>query len=277
MKKPLKTKKDPHTQRAASSPKRKGKEESLRRLRSELAYERRERARLERELADLRRELTHRQGAESDSPLLRLRRPAREKNTDRRLLDQANRRAHHYRKKTFLRYLWESVMESAPIAVMTKLVLYLRRIRVVQIVLSLALTLGAVAAVAVLTAAVLPFLAAGTLLLALLAFLRSHRMNRILRDELGEGRIRVLVPPSKAALTEGSFFQANARAMAAEKGVTVLVVSPYLLSARGLGGRGGYFTARKEADGLYLVRKHYFFILRRRVLDTLKCPTTLIY
>ena len=102
-------------------------------------------------------------------------------------------------------------------------------------------------------------------------------MNRILQSELGEGRIRILVPPSKAALAEGSFFRANACAMAAEKGVTVLVVSPYLLSARGLGGRGGYFTARKEADGLYLVRKHYFFILRRRVLDTLKCPTTLIY
>ena len=64
--------------------------------------------------------------------------------------------------------------------------------------------------------------------------------------------------------------------MAAD-GVAVLVVSPYPLSSRGLGGKGGFFTARREAEGLYLVRRHYFFMLRKRVLDALEQDITVVY
>jgi hypothetical protein len=65
--------------------------------------------------------------------------------------------------------------------------------------------------------------------------------------------------------------------MAAEEGVTVIVVTPYTVSGRGLGGRGRFFTARREADHLYVVRRHYFFTLRRRVLDRLDGEITVVY
>ena len=251
------------------------KDREIARLQRELAAERRENARLKRALADSRRELQARQL--EDRPLTRLKRRAKNDEQEERLLDEAGRRARHFRKGSFFRYLWESVMESAPVAVLTKLWQYFRRVRVVQTVFSLALAVGAVTAVAVLSATALPCLFFGTALLTILAALRSRRMNRILAQALTAQRIRILIPPRGKALSENSFFIRNARAMAAEKGVAVLVVTPYLVSRRGLGGKGRFFTARKEAEGLYLVRRHYFFVLRRRVLDAMEGEITVIY
>ncbi len=256
---------------------RRQKDREISRLKSELAAERRHTARLERELSDLRREMQANTLAGRDQPFRRLKQQARGTHKEERLLDAANRRAHHYRKGSFLRYLIESVRESAPVLVLTKLVQYLRRVRLVQTVLTVVLALGAVITVAVVSAAILPFLFFGTALLTMLALMLSGRMNRILRRELTDRRIRVLVPPRGGSLDSGSFFIRNARAMAAEENVTVIVVTPYPISGRGLGGRGRFFTARKEAEDLYLVRRHYFFVLRRKVLDAVDGEVTVIY
>ncbi len=252
------------------------KDRVIARLRSELAAERRRTAKLEREVSDLQRKLQAQAVTEQERPLRRLKQKARGTHKEIRLLEEANRRAHHYRKSSFLRYLWESVMESAPVQVLSKLIQYLRRVRAVQLILTILLALGAVLTVAVVSAAVLPFLFFGTALLTMLGLLRSRRMDRILKKELTGRRIRIMVPPRGGSLKNGSFFIRNAHAMAAD-GATVIVVTPYPISRRGLGGHGHFFTARKEADGLYLVRRHYFFILRRRVLDALDGEITVIY
>ena len=259
-----------------SAAKRKRDEREITRLQRELRQERRRVAALEREVADLRRELSEPGRGNPEQPLRRLTQRVKGTHREERLLEAANRRAHHYRKGSFLRYLWETVMESAPVQVLAKLIRYLRRIRAVQLILTVLLALGAVVTVAVVSAAFLPFLLAGTALLAMLALMRSRRMNRILKKELSGKRVRVLVPPRGQSPDGSSFFARNARAMAAD-GVAVVVVSPYLLSRRGLGGKGGFFTARCEAPGLYLVRRHYFFILRRRVLDAMEQDLTMIY
>ena len=251
------------------------KDREISRLRRELSAERRKNARLEREAAELREALGARKREEN--PLSRIKNRGEVSRQREALLAKAGRRAANYRKHSFLRYLWQTVMESAPIAVLTKLWTYLRRLRVVQTVLSLAAAIGAVAAVAAFSAAMLPFLILSTAVTALLAVLRSRRMNRLIQEALEHQHVRVLVPAGKSALRENSFFVRNAQSMAAEQGEAVVVISPYLLSPRGLGGKGWYFTARQEADGLYLVRRHYFFLLRRRVLDALGGSVTVMY
>lgn len=192
------------------------------------------------------------------------------------MFGDAGRRAQHYRRSSFVRYLWESVMDSTPVQVITRLVIYLRRVQVVRMTATVLLAAGAALLVAILSAALLPFLFFGTGVLSILALLQSRRMNRKLRQALDGRRVRVFIPPRGGALNANSFFIRNARAMA-DEGVAVIVVTPYLVSARGLGGRGGFFTARREADGLYLVRRHYFFFLRRHVLDSLEEPITVVY
>ena len=263
-----------HPQKSKSAPSLpKGqKDREISRLRRELALERRRAAGLEREISDLKRAMAAHEAAEK-SRILRRKAATKEAT----LLAQANQRAHHYRKSSFLRYLCECVMESAPVRLLAKLIQYLRRIRAVHLILTILLALTAVVTVAVVSAAVLPFLLFVTVLLAMLALLRSRRMNRILREELTHRRIRIMIPPRGHCFSENAFFLRNAHAMAAEVGVTVIVVTPYLISGRGSREDGFFFTARKESDHLYLVRRHYFFILRRRVLDTLDSDITVIY
>jgi hypothetical protein len=248
----------------------------LSRLKSELAAERRRTARLERELADLKRQIHA--TAHPENTLRRMGRKADVGQKETILLGAANRRAHHYRKSSFLHYLWGTVTESAPVRLLTKLLRYLRRVRFVQTILTLLPVIMAFVAVIAVSAAVLPFLIFATALLAFLSRMSSRRMNRILKRELTHHRhIRVMIPPQKEVFRENSFFIRNARAMAAEEDTAVLVVTPYLFSRKGLGGRGRFFTARKETDGLYLVRRHYFFLLRRRVLDALSANLTIMY
>ncbi len=261
--------------RSARKPSRGHQERELSRLRSELAAERRRTAKLERELSDLKRQVSA--TVHPQTPMRRQKKQAQGNHPEDRLLSAANRRAHHYRKSSFITYLVEAVRESTPALLVKRLLAYFRRVRLVQTIITLLPLIMAIVAVIAVSAALLPLL---ILIIAgptLLSALRSRRMNRILKEELSHCHIRVIIPPRGPALQKSSFFIRNARAMAAEENTAVLVVTPYLLSGWGLGGRGGFFTARKEADGLYIVRRHYFFQLRRKILDPLSGNLTIIY
>lgn len=251
------------------------KDKEITRLRRELASARRENARLERELSELRGRLQL--PPPKGRPPFALRTKATLASKEQRLLEDANRRARHYRKCSFFRYLWEAVMDSTLVGVLRKLWRYIRRIRVIQVLLTLLPVLGAMTVVAVLSAGVLPFLLSGTVSLSILALLRSRRMNHRLSQALKGQRIRILIPTKGAALDKNSFFIRSAHSMAQERDITVLVVTPYPLSRRGLGGKGFFLTARREGPRVYLIRKHYFFLLRRRVLDTMDSPMTIVY
>ncbi len=255
-------------------------EETIRRLNRELDKQRRHSAALEREVAYLKQEIKRLENRDSDTVSLRRRNP-KEKDphavAGTKMREAASRRAHHFRKGSYLRYLFESMMESLPIRIISTLLMYLRRLRVVQVVATIVVAVGTVVLVALVSATLLPFLFLGTAFLAIWAGVRSGRMNRILRAELTGCHLRVFFPPRGASFDRDSFFMRQARAMAAEKGVAVLIVSPYSLSRRGPGKKRFYFTARRDGDGLYIVRRPYFFFVRKRVLDVVDPDMTVIY
>ncbi len=59
------------------------------------------------------------------------------------------------------------------------------------------------------------------------------------------------------------FFRAQVRALCERGDMLVIVRSPYLLSSRGLGGRGFFWMIRRERRNCYLTRSLGFFALRR--------------
>lgn len=252
------------------------RDRELSRMKRELEAERRHSARLERQVSELKKELQERDTADSIHPWKRLRYRPR---ADEQMRDSASRRASRYRKGSYVRYLWEATSASLPVEIITKLLLYLRRLQVLRMAATILLAVGAVAVVAVLSAAALPFLLGGAAILTTLAWLRSHKRNRIMREALTDRHIRVLVPPRGKAMETGSFFLRNAVAMAAEdpQHTAILVITPYPLSSRGTGLRRTFFTARPGTGGVYFVRRHYYFILRRRVLDGLDPRMTVVY
>ncbi len=259
-------------------------ERTVRALHRELDKERRHSAALEREVALLKQEIKHLENRDSDTVSLR---PRRKKGKDPRteastkMREASSRRAHHFRRGSYVRYLFESMMESLPVRIIATLLLYLRRLRVVQIVATIGVAVGTVVLVTILSAALLPFLFFGTAFLAIWAGVRSGRMNRILRRELAGKHLRVFFPPRGASMEPDSFFLRQARAMADEDGVAVLIVSPYSLSRRGArmgeGKKPFYFTARRDGESIYMVRRPYYFFVRGRVLDILDPAMTVIY
>ena len=111
---------------------------------------------------------------------------------------------------------------------------------------------------------VLPIGTAVLLGVLLTAVLASKRTNKQLASELAGKRIYVLFLHGED--TDG--FQAqNARELATRG--TVLLVSPYWVSPKGLYPNGFYSTVRREAPHVLLVRRYYFFSLRRHVLNRL--------
>ena len=194
-----------------------------------------------------------------------------------KLLDKANRHARYYRKSSFLRYLVDAFKESAFMHFIKKFIRYLKRFQLVQTAIPILLAVGAVVTVAVVSPLAVLILCAAIILPTAFVLLCFHRANRLFRKTLTGCRVRILIPSGKEALAPGSFFIRNALDMAAEDKVTVIVVTPRPVSNRGLGGRGAFFTARKEAPTLFLVRRHYFFTFRRKVLDRLDGEVTMIF
>jgi len=103
------------------------------------------------------------------------------------------------------------------------------------------------------------FLAVTAVTLAIALILRKQNADRIL--SAAAPQIDIRIPKDKDTFEKDDRF-----APQSDKNVTVLVVSPFFLRKNGHGARQNmYICARKEADGVYLVRKYFFFYLRRRL------------
>lgn len=186
----------------------------------------------------------------------------------------ANRRMAEHR--FFFAYLLE-VWKKTPLWVNWKRGLTLfRRIRIVTIlwrVLTLLFTLLQTGTLVILSTVILLVLLPLTVVLMLgiliTAAVESRRSNRYLLHTLADRNVCVLFAPD----TNPPFFAAHAKKLT-EEGFAVIVVSPYLLSSRGIDGiskkRGFYSTLRCDAPSIYLVRRYYFFSLRRHVLCHLR-------
>ena len=109
---------------------------------------------------------------------------------------------------------------------------------------------------------ILPLAVALIVGIMITALLESRRTNRQLSRWLNGKRIYVLFLSTR----ENAFLEQNAGRLSEEDGTAVIVVSPYLVSPRGLRNGRFYCTARREADAVYLIRRYYYFSLRKHVL-----------
>ena len=249
-------------------------------------------ARCQQENAALRRQVTSLRKSSSDHALYRDTAPFR-RNTDKgeqariqALLRSRRRRARHYDQRTYLQFLVDCFTDSTFYTWWTRVLSYVRRIRLVRtvgLVLAVVLTAVQASALFVVFSAVyltlLPFLVLSSGLGLLASVLHARTVNRRMRNELKGQHIRILLPSRAVDFTPDAqpFFFSSARQMANEPKTAVIVVSPYAWSAKGFRGHRMFVTARHEGDGLYLVRKYYYFILRRRVLDTLDPCLSILY
>lgn len=118
---------------------------------------------------------------------------------------------------------------------------------------------------------------AGCVVLSALLF--YDRKNRYMEQKLNGKNIFVLFPTRDGEFQTGRFWRKNIDELSKMKDGqnTVLVVSPFFWSFRGVFDRSPYFLVREEKHNVYLIRKHYYFSLRKKVLSKNKQLLTFIY
>ncbi len=192
-----------------------------------------------------------------------------QKNRSTALCQRQTRLHRLFQHQSFFRHAWDA-LRSAPLYAHWKRVLsYVRRARLVALFVrifgALLTVLETGALVLLVTAALLLllppliFFALGVLLTVLI---EAPRKSRRILEETAQKRIYVLFLPEG----ESAFFRANARELAAREDAAVVIVSPFWVSSRGIRDGRFFCTARKEGVRIYLVRRYYFFSLKRKVL-----------
>lgn len=247
----------------------------IERLTRELTRERRENAKLRRQLAESRKKLAEHPSSERLEPIFKHRQMT-PRQAQEQMLSESSKRAGAFSRPNYLMYLARLITTSSLYRIVNRLFFYFRRFRLVNTITTVVLVVMTAAVSAVyLMALPVAFLASG--LFVILGLLAARRMNGKMKTALSGKHIRVIIPPDDLSLKDDSFLIRSACSMAGQSNTAIILVSPHILSMRGLGGHGPYFTARQEGNDLYIVRCHYYFILRRRVLDVLDPHMTVIY
>ena len=115
----------------------------------------------------------------------------------------------------------------------------------------------------------LPFLIVFAIFSLTAALFRRRNALRELKQRLKNKKIYVLFASREQIKRKNSkkgYFYSNAKELASD-GSAVIIVSPFFFSKKGFEKSDFYVTAREEYENIYLVRKIFFFILRRKVLQ----------
>lgn len=243
-------------------------ESELHRLKSENARLKHENSRLRRDAAAYARDTAARHDSGTPEELISRRLQARQ------TMDTGS----------YFGYLFNSLRQSSPYRLWMRILTYFRRFRLISFILRFAGRVIAVietSALLLLAATVLiiiiPPLLLVTLITLITAWTQSIRLNRRFAVELTGRKVYMFLPAAMSLLRDGSCLHATAAELADSDGRIVFVVTPGFFSPRGFGSRRFFFTSRKCADGIYLIRKYYFFMLRRRILSGLTAGVTYIY
>lgn len=174
-----------------------------------------------------------------------------------------------FRHRFFLAYAFDLMRHAKAYALWKELLSYFRRFRLVAIlikaftILLTVLETGALVIFSTLLFLVLlPLLTAWMLGILLTALIEARKSNRVMQKRLAGKKIYLLT----LSKDENRFFYQNARALAKDEKSAVLVLSPYWISGKGIGSSRFYCTVRQDGKNLYLVRRYYFFMLKKRVL-----------
>lgn len=178
--------------------------------------------------------------------------------------------------KYYPRYLIELVKSTSFYNVYMRILAYFRRFRLFSTIFKVLTKIviwaetSAVFIVSFSAVILIVLPVTGVLFIAslLIALFGSKKANERVADAVNGKKVYVFFGnrrQMKKNGAESSFFYENVRSFASE-GSVCLVVSPYFFRKSGFGGEGAYFTERNEYGGVYMVRRNYYFVLRRTVL-----------
>ena len=186
-----------------------------------------------------------------------------------------------FARKSYILFLFDTVTSTRGFELWDGIVGAFRRFRLISTTLRIAAVIIsaietgaafilAAGIVLALSPAILLFLTAVTLDSAISGLGAVKEIRRIAAD----GAVTFVFPPRGALGRDRAPGGYGSLALSG----TVIIVSPYLISARGDGGRGGYSSLRRERENVYIIRRRMYFVIRRRLGSIFrKKDITLIY
>lgn len=185
---------------------------------------------------------------------------------------QVHRRS---RRRSLFGDVLESVREARPYRLWQNILAYLRRLRTISFILRLVGYLWAflqTGTLVLLTTAlffiILPILAVITLGILLTAFLDMRKSRKKLEREIENKEVYVY-------FSLGDFGTATAKQMARDRPCVCLAVSPHWIASDGPCGSRFYLNLRREDENFFLIRRYFYFHIRKKLLNPDK--TALIY
>lgn len=189
-----------------------------------------------------------------------------------------------YAKKGFLAYLYALIRHSFAFRLYFRILTYIRRFRFLTYTVTLLgyiLAFAEAGALLLLSTSALvitlPLSVAISQILFLLSLVDRRKANQVNAQLLKNKRVILLFPP-RHGLKPNSYLAGMAREYAEDPNTVSIVVSPFLLSDKGLTQqRKHYWVSRIEGERILLIRRSYYFTLKKQFFDTLCTDITEIY
>ena len=124
----------------------------------------------------------------------------------------------------------------------------------------------------------LPFLFLMSGLGAILTFIGSKKATKQNTPIIKGKRVCVFFPAKKSVMRKGGYFAGFVRSIAEEPNTVCIIVTPGFFFSRGISeGKHYFFTSRIDAQNIIIVRRHYYFKLKKKIIEPLAAHLTEIY
>ncbi len=190
-----------------------------------------------------------------------------------------------FSKKSYPSFVWSHLMHTSFVNIYKRILSYIRRYAFITMTIKIltlffvfieAVLLFVISTSAFIMSILITFFISHILMLfSVFTRKKQNRKNRIL---LADKDIVIFFPPKHRAFEENSYFRFLVREYANQKNHTVLLVSPFLISSKGLFKcKKPYHSLRIDEKNILLVRRSYYFTLRKKVINELARSVTEIY
>ena len=190
-----------------------------------------------------------------------------------------------FSKKRYFTYIFQLIGFTSVFHIYKRILAFFRRYSFISTTLKILLAVLTVvqsSAIFVLATSASVVLLPFMLLVSYAAFFLAHfnrkRNDAVNKELLRHKRIFVFFPPKKRALCQDSYFSGMVKELSEAPDHICIVVSPHFWRNRGLFGNNKYYRfSRAESESILLVRRQYYFMLKKNILHESENEITEIY
>lgn len=190
-----------------------------------------------------------------------------------------------FSKKRYFTYIIQLFSSTSIFNIYKKILAFLRRYSFISTTLKIVvavLTVLQTSAIFVIATSAsflsIPFILVISYGVFFLAHINRKRNDAVNKKLLAHKKIFVFFPPKKRALSPESYFSGMVEEISRESDHICIVVSPHFWRNRGLfGNKKHYRFSRAESESILLVRRQYYFMLKKNILNESSNEITEIY